>query len=119
MGYENNITAIDAFSRFAFDYPVSNSTAVNTAKLIIDFMTRHVYLPTLNITDKRSVFVSQVIHELAEKLSIYLKQTTTNHAQTFQVLERAHATIRTFLNMASDEYRKQRHKYLPIGILNH
>ena len=40
-GYENIITAIDVFSRYAFPYPVSNPIAVNTAKVIIDFMTRH------------------------------------------------------------------------------
>ena len=50
-GYENIITAIDVFSRYAFAYPVSNPTAVNIAKVIIDIMTRHAYLPTLNITD--------------------------------------------------------------------
>ena len=60
-GYETIITAIDVFSRYAFAYPVSNPTAVNTAKVIIDIMTRHGYLPTLIITDKGSVFVSQVM----------------------------------------------------------
>ena len=32
--YENIITAIDVFSRYAFAYPVSNPKAVNTAKVI-------------------------------------------------------------------------------------
>ena len=118
-GYENIITAIDVFSRYAFAYPVSNPTAVNTAKVIIDIMTRHAYLPTLIITDKGSVFVSQVIHEVAEILGINLKHATTKHAQTIGVLERAHATIKTSLKMASGEYRKQWHKYLPIAILNY
>ena len=80
-------------------------------------MTRHTYLPTLIITDKGSVFVSQVIHEVAEILDINLKQATTKHAQTIGVLERAHATIKTSLKMASGEYRKQWHKFLPIAIL--
>ena len=42
------------------------------------------------------------------------------HAQTIGVLERAHATIETFSNMASGsgEYRKQWHKHLPIETLN-
>ena len=118
-GYENIITAIDVFSRYAFAYPVSNPKAVNTAKVIIDIMTRHAYLPTLIITDKGSVFVSQVIHEVAEILGINLKHATTKHAQTIGVLERAHATIKTSLKMASGEYRKQWHKYLPIAILNY
>ena len=117
--YENIITATDVFSRYAFAYAVSNPTAVNTAKVIIDIMTRHAYLPTLIITDKGSVFVSQVIHDVAEILGINLKHATTKHAQTIGILERAHATIKTSLKMASGEYRKQWHKYLPIPILNY
>ena len=34
-------TAKDVFSRYAFAYPVSNPTAVNTAKVITDIMARH------------------------------------------------------------------------------
>ena len=118
-GYENIITAIDVFSRYAFAYPHSNPTAVNTAKFIIDIMTRHANLPTFIITNNGSVFVSQFIHEVAEILGINLKHATTKHAQTIGVLERAHATIKTSLKMASSEYRKQWHKYLPIAILNY
>ena len=118
-GYDNIIRAMDVFSRYAFAYPVFNPTAVNTAIVIIDIMTRHAYIPTVIITDKGSAFVSQVIHEVAEILGINLKHATTKHAQTIRVLERAHATIRTSLKMASGEHRKQRHKYLPIAILNY
>ena len=39
-------------------------------------MTRHAYLPTPIIIDKGSVFVSQVIHEVAEILGISLKRAT-------------------------------------------
>ena len=95
-----------------------NPTAVNTAEVIIDILTRHAYLPTLIITDKGSVFVSQVIHEVAEILGINLKHATTKHAQTIGVLERAHATIKT-LKMASGEDRKQWHNNLPLAILNY
>ena len=117
--YENIITAIDKFSRYAFAYPVSNRTAVNTAKVIIGIITRHAYLPSLFITDKRSVFVSQVKHELAEILGLNLKHATTKHARTIGVLERAHATIKTALKLASGENRKQWHKHLRIAILNY
>ena len=81
-GYKNVITAMDVLSRYAFAYPVSNPTAVNTAKVILDIMKRHAYLPRLNITDKETVFVSQVIHEVAKKLGMKLKPTSTKHAQT-------------------------------------
>ena len=118
-GYENSITAIDIFSRYAFAYPVSKPTAVNTAKVIIDVMTALAYLPTPIITDKGSVFVPQVIHEVAEILGKNLKYATIEHAQTIGVLKRAHATIKASLKMASGEYRNQWHKYLPIAILNY
>ena len=118
-GYEKIITARDVFSRCVIAYPVSNTTAVNTAKVIIDIMTRHASLPRLNFADKGSVFVSQVIHEVAEILGKNLNHATKKHAQTIGVLERAHATIKTSLKMASGEYRNQWHKYLPIAILNY
>ena len=118
-GYENIITAIDVFLRYAFAYPVSNPTAVNTAKVIIDIMTRHAYLPTLIITDKGSVCVSQIIHELAEILGIKMKHSTTKHAQTIGVPEGAHATIKISFKIASGEYRKRWHKCLPIAIPNY
>ena len=102
-GYENITAAIDVFSRYAFAYPVSNPRAVNTAKIIIDIMTRHAYLPTLIITDKESVFVSQVIHEVVELLGSNLKHATTKHAQTNGVPEQSHATVNTSLKMASGE----------------
>ena len=92
-GYENKITAKIVFPRYAFDYPVSNPTAVNTAKSIFDILTRHAILPKLIITDKGSVFVSQFIHEVAKILGKNSKHATANHAQTIGLLERTHATI--------------------------
>ena len=108
--YENMIIAKDEFSRYAFAYPLPNHTAVNTAKVIIDIMTRQAYLPMLNMMDKGSVFVSQVLHEVAEILGTNLKQSTTKHGQTIGYLERAHATIKTSLKIPSGEYRKKWHK---------
>ena len=110
-GYENIVTAIDVFSRYVFAYPISNPTTVNTAKIIIHIITKHAYLYTLIETDKGSVFVSQVLYEVAEILCINFKHAATKHAQTIGVLERAHATIKTSLKMATGGYRKQWHKF--------
>ena len=68
--YENINTAIDVFSTYAFAYPVSYPAEVDTAKVVIDIMTKHAYLPTFKIRDKGSVFVSQVIHEEVEILGV-------------------------------------------------
>ena len=118
-GYEYIITAYDVFSRYAFAHPVSNPSAVNRAKVIIDIMTRHAYLSTFIIIDKGSVSVSQVIHELTKILGINLKRATTKHAQTIGVLKRAHATFKVSLKLASGEYRNQWDKYLSIATLNY
>ena len=64
-------------------------------------MTIYAYLQTLMNTDKGTVFMSQVISEVAAVLGITLKIATTKHAQTIGVLERTHATIKTSLKMAS------------------
>ena len=91
----------------------------NTERVFIDIFTRHAFLNTLIITEKGSLCVAEFVHEIAEKLGFNLKHGTTEHARTIGVLERAHATIKISLKMASSEYRKQRHKHLPIAFLNY
>ena len=99
-GYENIITPNDILSRLVFAYPVSSFTAVDKVKVVIDIFTSHAYLPTVTITDKRSIFVSNVIQEIADVLGITLRHTTTKHAKTIAVLERTHARIKTSLKMS-------------------
>ena len=82
-------------------------------------MIRHAYLPTLMITDKNSVYVSNVIHKTADVLSITHRHATTKHARTVQVLGRTHATIKTKLKFSSREFRKQLQKQLTPAILIH
>ena len=40
-GYENVLTASDVFSRYLFAYPLTDATAMNVAKALIDIMTKH------------------------------------------------------------------------------
>ena len=90
-GYENNVTAMDVFSRYLFAYPTSNRDAKTIAKVLINIMTKHAYLPTTLISDKSTAFMSHVIKELSGVLGITLKHATTKHAQTIGLLERSHA----------------------------
>ena len=110
-GYENIITAMDVFSRYLFAYPVADASAANTAKVIIDIMTKHTYLPTTLITDKGSAFTSKLVAEVAQILGIQIRCATTKHPQTIGKLERTHASLKTNLKMSSGEYRRQWHKY--------
>ena len=51
-GYENIVTAMDVFSRYLFAYPTSNQDAKTIAKVLINIMTNHAYLPTTLISHK-------------------------------------------------------------------
>ena len=44
-GYENNVIAMDVFSRYLFAYATSNQDAKTIATVIINIMTKHAYLP--------------------------------------------------------------------------
>ena len=66
--YENIVTAMDVFSRFLFAYPTSNQDSTTIAKVIINIMTKHAYLPTTLISDKDTAFTSHVIKEVAASL---------------------------------------------------
>ena len=52
-------------------------------------------------------------------MGITLKCATTKHAQTIGKSERTHASLKTNLKMACGKYRRQKHKYLPLAVLNH
>ena len=90
-GCENTVTAIDVFSRFLFAYTTSNQDAKTVAKVIINVITKHAYLPTTLMSDKGTAFTSHVIKEVAGVLGITLQNVTTKNAQTIGLLERSHA----------------------------
>ena len=72
-GYENVLTAIDVFSRYLFAYPLTEATATNVAKVLIDIMTKHSYLPTTIITNKGTEFMSRITAEITQIKGITLK----------------------------------------------
>ena len=118
-GCEKIVTAIDVFSRYLFAYPTSNQDAKTVAKVIINIMTKHAYLPTTLISDKGTAFTSTVIKEVAAVLGITLKHATTKHVQTIGLLERSHASIKQALKIETGERRSLWHKYVSIAVLNY
>ena len=118
-GYENIVTAMDVFSRYLFAYPTTNQDAKTIAKVLINIMTKHAYLPTTLISDKGTAFTSHVIKEVAGVLGVTLKHATTKHAQTIGLLERSHASIKKALKIETGERRSLWHKYVNIAVLNY
>ena len=118
-GYENFVTAMDVSSRYLFAYPKSNQDAETIAKVLINIMTKHAYLPTTLISDKGSSFMSQVFKKVAGVLGITLKHASTKPAQTIGLLERSHAWIKQALKIETGERRSLLHKYNNIVVLNY
>ena len=118
-GYTNIVTAMDVFSRYLFAYPTSNQDAKTNAKVLINIMTKHAYLPTTLISDKGTAFMSQAIKEVAGVLGITLKHATTKHAQTIGLLERSHMSIKQALKIETSEWRSFWHKYVSIAVLHY
>ena len=118
-GYENIVTAMEVFSRYLIAYPTSNQDATTIAKVIINIMTKHAYLPTTLISDNGTAFTSHVIKEVAGVLGITLKHATTKHAQTIGLLERSRAAIKQSLKIETGERRSLWHKYISIAVLNY
>ena len=118
-GYENIVTAMDVFSRYLFAYPTANQDAKTIAKVLINIMTKHAYLPTTLISDEGTAFTSHVIKEVAGVLGVTLKHATTKHAQTIGLLERSHASIKKALKVETGERRSLWHKYINIAVLNY
>ena len=82
-------------------------------------MTKHSYLTKTLITDKVSAYISTIVAGTVQILGITFKCATTKHQQTISNLERTHASLKTNLKMASREYRRQWHKYLPSVVLKY
>ena len=118
-GYENIVTAMDVFSRYFFAYLTSNQDATAIAKVIINIMTKHAYLPTTLILGEGTAFTSHVIKEVAGVLGITLKHATTKHAQTIGLLERSHAPIKQSLKIETSERRSLWQKNISVAVLNY
>ena len=117
--YENIVTAMDVFSRYLFAYPTSNPDATTVAKVIINIMIKHAYLPTTLVSGKGTAFTSHVIKEVAGVLGITLKHATTKRAQTIGLLERSQASIKQSLKVETSERRSLWHKYISLAVLNY
>ena len=109
---------MDVFSPSFFAYPTSNRGAKTIAKVIINIMTKHAYLPTTLISDKGTAFMSHILKELAGVLGITVKRGTTQHSQTNGLLEQSHASIEKTLEIETGERRSLWPKRVSIAVLN-
>ena len=91
--YKNIVIAMDRFSICSTAYPTETQDAKTIARVINNTMTKNVYIPKAIFPDKGSVFVSQVIEEVADVLRITFEHATAKFPQTNELLERTHASV--------------------------
>ena len=119
-GFDNIITAIDGCLLKIFICVSNNPNHSPTvARVIMDILCKHTYLPTTIITDMGTQFNSQNTREVAAVLGVEVKHASTKHAQTIGMLERTHATVKAHLRAATGEFCNNWHKFLPLAVLNH
>ena len=118
-GFTAIVTAMDIFSRYLFTYCVTKIDAKTIARVLVDIMTRHAYLPTTIITDKGTQFMSEVVADTTRILGIQLRQATTKHAQTIGILEHCHASLKEALKISTAEKRTMWHQFVPTATLNY
>ena len=114
-GYNAIVTAMDVFSRYLFTDNVVKTDAPTVARVLVDIMTRHAYLPTIVITDKGTQFMSEVMADATRILGIQLKHATTKHAQTIVILERCPASLKESLKISTGERITMWHQYVSIA----
>ena len=113
------VTAMDIFSRYLFTYCVTKIDAKTIARVLVDIMTRHAYLPTTIKTDKGTQFMSEVVADTTSVLGIQLRHATTKPAQTIGILERCHASLKEALKISTGERRTMWHQFVPTATLNY
>ena len=117
-GYTAIATAMDDLSRYIFTYCVTNIDERTLARVLVDTMTRHAYLPTTIITNEGTQFMSEVMGDTTHVLGIQLSHATTKHAQIIGILERSHSSLKEALKISSGQQRTMCHQFDPMATLN-
>ena len=99
------MTATDVSSGFIIVYHIASQNAITVARVVINIMAKHAYLPTTVVSDKGSAFLSQVIKEVEDVLGIDLEHGTTKDAQTIAMLGWTHASVQKAMKIETGERR--------------
>ena len=110
---------MDVISRDLFACLTANQDARALARVIINIMTKHAYLPIKIISDRGSAFVYQVIREVADVLGVTLEHVTIKNAETIGMFKRTNASLRKALKIETEDQKPTWHKYANIAVLNH
>ena len=117
--YKYALTAIDDFSKYLFAVPLSSISAENVAKALVSIFLKHSYIPKTILADLGTGFTSKLMHELTNMLEIKLNHASLKHAQTVDVVERAHSAFKRILKINSTSAWSNWHKFVNIATFVH
>ena len=117
--YKYALTGIDVFSKYLFAVPLTNVSAQRVAQGLTSIFFQHSYIPHTILSDLGSIFLSVLMHELAQLLEVKLKHATLKHAQSVGVVERAHGALKRILKLNTNEQWSNWHKYVPLATYIH
>ncbi len=101
--YKFILTTFDVFSRYLFAVALVKQDVQSVAHALMTIFLRHSYIHKIILSDKGTVFTSQLIKELAQMLNVQLKYASLKQAQTIGLLERSHAALKRVLNVNGNE----------------
>ena len=102
-GLKHCLTIMDSFSKYAEAYPSANDRAIDAARALSRFITRHGVAPKVVSSDRGRHFISQVFTETCKNLGVATKLHVAWNPKSCALLERWHRTLKNALFIVCKE----------------
>ena len=102
-GLKYCLTVMDSFSKYGEAFPSSHDRAIDAARGLSRFITRHGVAPKIISSDRGRHFISSVFVETCKQLGVATKLHVAYNPQSCAVLERWHRTLKSALFIVSKE----------------
>ena len=113
------LVIIDRFTRYAEAIAVDDINAIETAKIIIDYIIcRHGVMIILT-SDRGSAFTAHIAGEIFKILGIQKIKTTAHHPQSNGVVEIFNKTLKTTLKIWTNENQNDWDEYLQFVMFSY
>ena len=102
-GLRHCVTIMDSFSKYAEAFPSANDRAIDAARALSRFITRHGVAPKVISSDRGRHFIGSIFQETCKSLGVATKLHVAWNPQSCAVLERWHRTLKNALFIVSKE----------------
>ena len=102
-GLKYCLTIMDSFSKYGEAFPSSHDRAIDAARGLSRFITRHGVAPKMISSDRGRHFISHVFTETCKMLGVATKLHVAYNPQSCALLERWHRTLKSALFIVCKE----------------